>query len=357
MKFASTAIALALAVACSGPAAAKIVDGIRLGDAASETAHGFADATGASVADKGANGLSCRRMKKPDGARWRTDAMKFRLKVAKDAPTYLTCRLWGSDTSHDHLFCTVDGKMLGQMHLGEYDILDYESCWPRDSNRETADAEHFGAFTYRTFLLPENLTKGKDEIEVAVYAAGHVWGYGTNFEQFQKMVSHDSRGLYVFATHTEPMEASFKPKHTRAWEWKPAEQAKDPDVVALAAKVEKHLIYLMQPGVLAGRRREIGFLAEAYNTEGCLAYRNPGAIKAIVAAVDAGAQEEAESPGGTTKKDSWRGAADEAVGVCRVGADAIRPFLDEKRRAAWTFSWSVRISICSCCFFKSNVGK
>ena len=290
MKFASTAIALALAVACPGPAAAKIVDGIRLGDAASETAHGFADATGASVADRGANGRPCRRMKKPDGARWRTEAMKFRLKVSRDAPTYLTCRLWGGDTSHDHLFCTIDGKMLGQMHLGEYDILDYESCWPRDADRTTSDAEHFGAFTYRTFLLPENLTKGKDEVEVAVYAAGHVWGYGTDFEQFQKMVSHDSRGLYVFATHTEPMEASFKPKHPRAWEWKPAEQAKDPDVVALAAKVEKHLLYLLQPGVLAGRRRDTGFLAEAYNMEGCAAYRNPDAIRAIVAAVDAGAR-------------------------------------------------------------------
>ncbi|MGN0854291.1 MAG: hypothetical protein ACI4R9_02080 [Kiritimatiellia bacterium] len=58
----------------------------------------------------------------------------------------LTVRLWGGDVSHDHLIMLIDGKMLGQMHLGEYDILDYESCWPRDfADKAHADSERAGA--------------------------------------------------------------------------------------------------------------------------------------------------------------------------------------------------------------------
>ena len=176
------------AMSLAASVCASTIDEVRLGDAASEKAHAFADEA-ASFAENGARGEPCRRLRKPDGpARWRTEPMRFRVKVAKSGPTYLTCRLWGGDVSHDHLFITVDGKMLGQMHLGEYDLLDYESCWPRDSERTTADAEHFGVFTYRTFLLPDNLTSGKSDVEIAVYACGHVWGYGNDFEQFQKPV-------------------------------------------------------------------------------------------------------------------------------------------------------------------------
>ena len=322
-----SSIALALA--------ADVIDGIKLGSEKSEAAHAFSDKHAVSYAEKGAQGHPCRRIKKPDAARWRTEAMKFRLKVAKDAPTYLTCRLWGGDVSHDHLFCTIDGKMLGQMHLGEYDILDYESCWPRDSNRETADAEHFGAFTYRTFLLPANLTRGRESVEIAVYASGHVWGYGTNFEQFQKMVLHDSRGLYMFVTHTEPMERCF----LSAGDAKPArnalEVAKEPDMDSLRKRVDEHLAFLMTPGVLRGRRNDIGLLAEAYSTKGCVAYRNPDAVKSIVDAVDAEAADERTSPGSVVSEGTWIGAGRSAVGVGRLGAEALAPFLNDSRRSAW----------------------
>ena len=133
----------AVAAVLAMTALAETVDRIVLGNEASEAAHGFADG-GTSRVDAGTAGRPCRRILKPDGERWRAGPMRFRLKVARGARTYLRVVLWGGDVSHDHMFCTIDGKMLGQMHLGEYDLLDYESCWPRDSERTTADAEHFG---------------------------------------------------------------------------------------------------------------------------------------------------------------------------------------------------------------------
>ena len=58
---------------------AATIDEIRLGDAASEKAHAFADGA-ASFAENGARGEPCRRLRKPDGpARWRTEPMRFRV--------------------------------------------------------------------------------------------------------------------------------------------------------------------------------------------------------------------------------------------------------------------------------------
>ncbi len=315
---------------------AATIDEVRLGDAASEKAHAFADGA-ASFAENGARGEPCRRLRKPDGpARWRTEPMRFRVKVAKFGPTYLTCRLWGGDVSHDHIFVTVDGKMLGQMHLGEYDLLDYESCWPRDSERTTADAEHFGAFTYRTFLLPDNLTSGKSDVEIAVYACGHVWGYGNDFEQFQKPVMHDSRGLYAFATHTESLWEGVAAKEPPKPSPAAKASAKDPDVDSLRARIDRSLAKLMSPGELAKRWKDAGFLAEAYNTKGCAAYKSKDALAAIVAFVDAESEEESRNPGFSAKRDPWCCSGSAALAVGRVGASAIAPYLeDPQRRARW----------------------
>ena len=326
-----TAVAALLAASLS----AAELDRVALGETASEAAHGFSDG-GTSYVETGASSAACRRIKRPDNERWRAGPMRFRLKVASEGRTYLTVQLWGGDVSHDHLFCTVDGKMLGQMHLGEYDLLDYESCWPRDSNRDTADAEHFGVFTYRTFLLPESLTRGKESVEIAIYAAGHVWGYGRDFGQFQKMVANDSRGIYSAVTHTTPFGGPTRASVAatpRPAEGKPA--ARDPDLAGVEKGVDGHLEWLMKPGVLAGRIREVGLLAEAYNTEWCLAYRKPEAVQAIAEAVDAEAEKERNEPGSVCGNGTWTGAGDTAQAVVRLGADALAPLLTAARRQTW----------------------
>ena len=338
IKLAGFVISLTLGVCgVSIPAQAAEIDSILLGNAESEKAHAFSD-EGTSRVDLGATGVACRRILKPAIARWRSGPMKFTLKVSPKEATYLTCRLWGGDVSHDHLIMTIDGKMLGQMHLGEYDILDYESCYPRDANRETSDAEHFGVFTYRTFLLPEALTKGKESIEVAVYATGHVWGYGQNFEQFQKNVLHDSRGIYAFTTHTGTIGGLVRmTKAVKAPSIIPDEK-KEPDLAGLEKKVNGHLKWLMTCGQLekGARDDDIGFLAEAYHIDWTVAYHNPEAVKVVVAAVDAQVRKERENPGSVIPRGTWQAGGQAAIGVVRLGAEVIAPFLQEgNRRAEW----------------------
>lgn len=328
------AIALAATFLCSA-ASAAIIDRVILGDAASETAHGFADG-GTSRAEMGASGRTCRRILKPAEKRWRAGPMRFRLKVSGKGRTYLRVWLWGGDVSHDHLFCTIDGKMLGQMHLGEYDLLDYESCWPRDSNRETADAEHFGAFTTRTFLLPDSATAGRESVEVAVCAAGHVWGYGTDFEQFQKMVLHDSRGIYGFATLDEPGGRRDDGSAAKGAAGGAKDDGRlDEAIAGLKAKIDRHLRSLMQPGVLASRPKEAGLLAEGYSTPWCAAYRNADAVAAVVAATDAEIAKEKSDPGSVIGRGTWVAAGNMAVAAVRLGKDALAPHMTDERRRAW----------------------
>ena len=327
---------LVCALASAATCRAMELDCIVFGDEASEAAHAFLDG-GTSIVETGESGATCRRIKKPQKDRWRAGPMRFKLKVSPTEKTYFTCRLWGGDTSHDHLFVTLDGKMFGQMHLGEYDLLDYESCWPRDADRATSDAEHFGVFTYRTFLVPESATKGKDEIEVAVYAAGHVWGYGANFEQFQKMVLHDSRGIYAFFTHTKPLERFLLAARNLKMAKNVGPYEKEPDVEGLKAKVNKHLTWLIESGVVARGERmdDVGLLAEAYNTKWTVAYRNDEAVKAIVAAVDAEARKERDAPGSVITEGTWHGAGRSAIGVARLGTAAVAPYMDDARRSLW----------------------
>ena len=328
----------AVAAVLAMTALAETVDRIVLGNEASEAAHGFADG-GTSRVDAGTAGRPCRRILKPDGERWRAGPMRFRLKVARGARTYLRVVLWGGDVSHDHMFCTIDGKMLGQMHLGEYDLLDYESCWPRDAERTTSDAEHFGVFTTRTFLVPEELTAGRDSVEVAIYAAGHVWGYGVDFEQFQKMVEHDSRGIYAVAT----MDAAGPAEGARmnGGDGPPLADASAACaelaslILSLQEKIDRHLRYLMEPGILAKRRDEAGFLAEAYSTPWCVAYRNPAAVEAVVAATDAEIENERAQPGSIIGNGTWYAGGRMAIAAERLGAEVLRPYMTDERRRAW----------------------
>ena len=99
-------------------AEARDCDRIVFGDKDSEQAHGFRD-DGASRVIDGACLRQARRIVCPEPAQWRSAPIKFSLAVNPSADNYLTVELWGGDTTHDHLFATIDGKMLWQMHLGE----------------------------------------------------------------------------------------------------------------------------------------------------------------------------------------------------------------------------------------------
>ena len=47
------------------------------------------------------------------------------------------------------------------------------------------------------------MTSGKTELHCEIRSIGAVWGYGQNFNQFQKPMNLPTRGIYKIYTHTD----------------------------------------------------------------------------------------------------------------------------------------------------------
>lgn len=330
---------------------ASVIDSVDLGSPESESEHGFLP--GASYACIGAYGERCRRIRRPEPESWYTGEFTFTLKVRREGDNYITFKWSGDDVTHDHLAMTIDGKMLGQMHLGEYDLLDYEQCYPRDGKHETSDSQYPGRFTYTTFLLPENAVKGKDEVTIGVRSLGHVWGYGEYFEQFQKTIRNDSRGIYAVYLHST---AYFHPGREALAKISPPKPVAMPDTSfdldAVKKKVEAGIAHCLWGDNLIRKPDRIRFLAKAYRTPGWSAYRNPEALKKIVAAVDDCATRHRRNPDEICPNGSWWGACNWARGVMVLGEKELSPLLDEeltidgasvRRREAWADVFRVSV--------------
>ena len=310
------------------------IDRVVFGDAASEAAHGFAGAEVSKVVPKG-------RIidRAPDGF-WRAGPIEATLAVDGASDNYVTLELCGDDISRGHLFMLVDGEMMGQMHLGEYDLLDYESCWPRGASREIADPEHPGVQTYRTFLLPRRATDGKKSVRIAIYSMGEIWGYGTYFAQFQKPAAEQSRTIcslnisqaagrrFPMGTVTQSLASGGTPL--------PPAPLRD-KIPAMAEQIDKSLHDLLIPGTLAMKKKDMAFVAEAFHTEGTRCYHDDAVAREIVAAVDDSvalwrAQPEKFFP----KNGTWTCGRLEAEGVARLGAKALESWLTPERRKDWS---------------------
>lgn len=285
------------------------------------------------------------RIKRPAKDFWRSGPIETKLKVDAAVDNYITVRLDGSDTSHGHLLMLVDGKAMGQMHLGEYDLLDYESCWPRDKDLAKADPEHAGVRTFRTFLLPPEAIRGKKEIHIAIYATGHVWGYGIDFAQFQKNVSNDSRRIYGVVIHDTPYPELakddtpvVKPDSAADCFYKDIPQV---DIAAIKAEVERKIEERIAEGDLTKHLSDAGFLAEAYWSKETTFCRDSRIVEVIVAAMDDVARRFALEPENSIDGGSWIGLGEIADGIWRLGEEALAPHLDKEldnlglRRQVW----------------------
>ena len=271
---------------------------------------------------------------------WRSGPLKCKLKVDPARRNYITVKLHGSDTSHDHLLMLVDGKAMGQMHLGTYDLLDYESCWPRDSDLKKADPEHMGAFTYRTFLLPDQAVAEKNEIDCEIWAVGHVWGYGKDFEQFQKPVLNDSRRIFAVLTHdtafppltredvkTEPVDTQAETYH---------KSVPPVDLERIREDVSRTISERLRPGDLLRHMDDIGLVAESYWIPGNPGYRNKSVPESVVAVMDDIAERFAKDRPKVIENGSWHGLKDVADGIWRLGGEVLATYLDRGgRRAKW----------------------
>lgn len=333
-------ILFAAAILLALTAPAEIIDAIRFGNPQSEKAHRFSGAE--TVVEKGDSGESGRKIQKPKEESWQSAPMSFKLKVDPARNNYITVKFWGGDVTHDHLVMFIDGKQMGYMHLGDYDILDYEQCEPRDAPHSSNPTPQYpGRFTYTTFLLPEVATKGKSEIEVAIRATGKIWGYGNFFAQFQKNVTQDSRGLYGVYIHREPF---FRPDTKIAVE-PPAPRTDIPaiDLDAVKERVNREIAKSLKSDPARDPWR-LTLLSEAYRVPWSSAYRNPKVTAYAVAAIDALARRFVKEPEKVVTKGSWIGCEAQASALILL-EDALKPYFDQvtdngagkkvKRRDLW----------------------
>ena len=302
---------------------AGTLDAFRPGDEASEKAHAF---SGKQTAVVNTLGVPGRKILKPEKESWQSAPMRFRLKVDPGRKNYITVKFWGGDVTHDHLVMFIDDRQMGYMHLGDYDILDYEQCEPRDAPHSShPNPQYAGRFTYTTFLLPESATRGKSEIDVAIRATGKIWGYGNNFGQFQKNVSQDSRGIYGVYIHSEPFFCPDTPVEVKP----PVPRTSIPaiDLAAVKARVEREIAKSLRSDPAYDIWRQ-PLLAEAYHVPWCSAYRNPKAVEFVVRGIDHLARRFVREPEKVVTRGSWTGCVESASAVILL-EEPLQPFLDQ----------------------------
>ena len=267
-------IALALASTCALlPAGAGMIDTLRLGDPVSEKAHGFDGPETRVVA--GGLGEAARVIAPPATANFRSEPVRFTMKVDPNAQNYFSAKFWGGDVSENLLILHADGRQLGYRHLGDYDILDHGEPEPQFPGR----------FVYVTFPLPKSLTEGRRSLDFELHATGRIWGYGRDFKQYQKEMVEPGRTMYSFYTHTGSfLEIPAGEKQGVA----PARRKPQPekeDFSRLNARVERDLKNFLKPGKI-GSQMQIQFVARAYFVETSSAYRNPAAVRAVIEGID-----------------------------------------------------------------------
>ncbi|HEY1719183.1 MAG TPA: hypothetical protein VGH42_12945 [Verrucomicrobiae bacterium] len=301
-----------------------IIDSITFGDVASETNHAFSSVTSEIV--KGGLDESARKLLPLQTESWQGGSMAFTLKIDPAQPNYATIRLWGSDGSSERLILFCEGKQVGYIHLGDVDLLDFGN----DGNEPPLN----GRFFYSTSPLPIEMTKGKTELHFEIRSIGAVWGYGQNFNQFQKPMNLPTRGIYKFYTHTNGF---FVPpaneKQGDAPTNPPVRKEPGAEVMdKLKARVNgeiKNLLASTKPL----NEMQMEFLAKAYFVKWTPTFQNSNVVTQVVKGLDALFAQWRENPelaqhDPTTPNPDWFefGPAGDAISLL---AEKLKPLLDD----------------------------
>lgn len=268
---------ICLLLLCPVLASADVVDTLLFGDEDSEAGHGLV-ATGSEVL-AGGLGESARRLL-PGGERaWQGGGMKFVVRVDPERQNYFTIRLWGGDVNRNQLTLHVGGKQIGYRHLGDIEALEIGTDAPA----------YPGRFHYRTCPLPVELTKGKERIDCEIRATGPIWGYGRNFDEYQKPMTEPARGIYRAYTHTDPC---FTPpageKQGVFPEAAPVRTSPGPEVLdALKKRVNDEIARLLREPDRPCSQMQTLFLAQAWHTPWTRAAGKPEVIRKVGTSLDA----------------------------------------------------------------------
>lgn len=308
----------ALLVSAAAPALAHAapVDTLRLGDPASEAAHGTTETRTEVIT--GGLGQKARRFLPIGGdaaSAWRGGSVSFTIAVDPTAQNYVTARLWGDDHSVGNkpddnqmtLFC--DGKQIGFRHQGEVDVLDQGS----------QSAIVPGRFYYVTHPLTKSLTSGKSKLSCTIRASGPISRYVAAFAKFQRPMTEPTRGLYAVSTHTDPFFAGEAQNGTRpVFPLRPKDSV-DP-FLAVRQRVDKTVTDILKSPNPPHQIQMLA-LARAYATKWTVGYRSKDIVRRIVEGVDVYYERFKQDPtfpykDPATTNPSW-------IGMGRVG-DALR---------------------------------
>lgn len=170
---------LTLALAASALAS---LDSVQFGDGASEREHGLRLEN--SQHSTGGLEQSCVQIG-PEGY------IEFELACSPDEVTYLTVKLWGSDTGQGQLY----------LHDGEKQVGEYLSREP-ELDILSGEPAFAGRFFYSTYMLPRRMTEGREQATIRLIATGTPRPYSDDKQD--AALESFSRGIYAAATHVDP---------------------------------------------------------------------------------------------------------------------------------------------------------
>ncbi len=213
----------------------------------------------------------------PSEESWKGGSFRFRMKVDPEKQNYFTVKFWGSDVSKNRLILFAEGKQVGYRHLGDIDVLDHGSEEPA----------YNGRFYYKTNPLPLSITKGKSEVEFEIKSNGPIWGYGGNFEQYQKNLTEPCRGIYSLYIHNEGyFVPSAKEKQGKAEKNPPVRTLPGEEVIGeVKVKVSAELQKLLQSEKPLNQM-QMQFVAKSYLVGWTPSYNKKHTVERIIYSID-----------------------------------------------------------------------
>lgn len=329
-----SAFALVFSTAALIAASTPLTDDLLFGDSVAEKKHQLSDEKSEIVS--GALGQMARRLSPGGKQPWEGGRVSFTMKVDPAQQNYFTARFWGDEVNPNLLILFCEGKQIGYRHLGDIDVL----ALPDDEPR------YNGRFYYATTPLPRALTAGKNEVHLEIRSNGPVWGYGKNFDEYQKPMTAPSRAIYRVATHTD---GCFIPPADEKQGEAPRETVRNTPGEEVLAEVKKRVNGTLD-GFLKSKRplnqMQAQLLAKAYVVKWTVAFQNPKVIEQVTrSADDRYAAWKKDAPAvwhdAATWNPDWFGLGPIADAV-RLLEKEIAPSLDAKldgertRRAAWS---------------------
>lgn len=315
--------AVLMVVLSSACVRADVLDQVAFGNESAETAHAV-DAVQSKFIKGGLGEVA--RVLLPEGDSWKGGVLKFQIKVDPGKQNYLTIRLWGEEVNANQMTLHVEGKQVGYRHLGDIEVLDF-------------GVEAFsypGRFIYRTGPLPVNLTQGKTRVSCEIHASGPIWGYGKDFQQYQKPMTEPTRGIYRIYTHTNPC---FTPPQDEKQGVYPANAPvrtkPGPEVMdAVKARVNGFIDGLLKEPKKPTNQMQTLFLAEAYHTRWSHAAGRPETLAKVLASLDTLYQNYVANPKlaheePSTYNPDWFGLGPSGR-VITILKKELEPSLDEK---------------------------